>query len=263
MSSEYFANVFGFQGSPKPPEDSEPATADNTESMDAMFGRVLDQLFREKDGRVVNEKTQAEDNDPFWSMFSSSSSVPWLTGPVDPTDAMNVDTLSVKELRDLIKRAGLSDAACFEKADLVKLGLKAKMRLQEAAALRRATEARDGEGDSAAAARRVAAMDGKHPVRRIAGFDTIIVGEERDARGEIIPPDFLIFFFHGYQVCSRIMRIMPSCMHHNMGHELLLIPISRHHFTLAPKGKGITVCHSCGSAEAVNPPFLAAILPFP
>jgi hypothetical protein len=54
-------------------------------------------------------------------------------------DAVDVSSMSVKELKQFIKRAGMSvSSTIVEKAELVDLAGRAKVRLQEASALRRA-----------------------------------------------------------------------------------------------------------------------------
>jgi len=110
------------------------------------------------------------------SFGNSGASAPALRSDTSRGDsaALNlsdeVATLSVKDLKSLIKRAGLSDQSCVERNDLEALAVVAQKRLLEAEALKQSTAA-----SSAAAARRgtgasalahdIADKHGKHPVR--------------------------------------------------------------------------------------------------
>lgn len=92
----------------------------------------------------------------------------------DPTLEANavvdVASLSVKDLKLLIQRSGLSAHACVERSDLVALAAAAQQRLRDAAILKtaaaanRAAAASNGTG-ATALAHGIAEMHGKHPVR--------------------------------------------------------------------------------------------------
>lgn len=111
------------------------------------------------------------------SLGNSGAPAPALHSDTPRSDAAtlhltaDVPTLGVKDLKSLIKRAGLSDQSCVERKDLEALAIVAQKRLIEAAALKQtaaansAAAASRGTGASALA-HEIAEKHGKHPVRK-------------------------------------------------------------------------------------------------
>lgn len=155
------------------------------------------------------------------------------TGAVIP-GIYEIEAMPIKELRALIEQSGLSDGDCVERPELVTRAVQARGRLLEAARLRDSASRGDNGNDagyggmggvgqswSAAskAAARVAAMDGRHPKRRLGDFECIVVGEEAlesiddnhdEACRRCKSPDFIVFCFHGYQAYAAQLATLAE-----------------------------------------------------
>jgi len=173
-----------------------------------------------------------------------------LAAAEDPLDALDVASLPVKDLRELIKRSGLSDANCVEKADLVARGYEAKARLRDAAALKRRTDLakssasmgrgkRTGAAAAAAAASVAARHEKGHPRRTLGELECLCVGERLlGADGSLLPEsarldggdgdggdgatvepaDYIIFCFHGYQATAASLATLVDVIRSSAVH---------------------------------------------
>ena len=154
---------------------------------------------------------------------SSPEAPPALEVARDSLDTLDVEALSIKDLRALIKRAGMSDAACVEKVDIVAAARRAVERLREAKALQRrgelAAASSDARTGAAAAAAGVGQRHGKHPRRVLSGLECVILGERVDpATGHPEPADFLLFCFHGYQATAASLAPLADVVRASVVH---------------------------------------------